>query len=143
LRRKQLRQRRTRQHTLRRVPILQDRAPLRRRQYLQPTNRDLGRRNRCLQQTNKPPRQNLNACPLEQVAGIFHHPADPTRPAIRTDTSTFPPAPATASTRALSPSSSSCAGALFCNANITWNSGWCANERAGLSASTSRSNGSS
>src|SRR5262249_2310482 len=40
-------------------------------------------RNRCLQQTNKPPRQNLNACPLEQVAGIFHHPADPTRPAIR------------------------------------------------------------
>src|SRR5215471_3759532 len=83
LRRKQLRQRRSRQHALRRVPILQDRAPLRRRQNLQPTNRDLGRRNRCLQQTNKPPRQNLNACPLEQVAGIFHHPADPTRPAIR------------------------------------------------------------
>src|SRR5262245_31285854 len=60
-----------------------------------------------------------------------------------TDKSNFALAPATGSTLTLSPSSSSCAGALFCNANITWNSGWCANERAGLSASTSRSNGSS
>src|SRR5215468_3631414 len=60
-----------------------------------------------------------------------------------TDKSNFALAPATGSTRALSPASSSSTGALFCNANITWNSGWCANERAGLSASTSRSNGSS
>src|SRR5262249_21238388 len=42
LRRKQLRQRRSRQHALRRVPILQDRAPLRRRQNLQPTNGYVG-----------------------------------------------------------------------------------------------------
>ena len=33
--------------------------------------------------------------------------------------------------------------ALFWNASITWNSGWRASERAGLSTSTSRSNGRS
>src|SRR6266478_1638270 len=137
LRRKQLRQRRTRQRTPGRGPLLQQRATLRRRQYLQPPDRNLGRRYRSLQHTNQPPRQRLNARTIEQVAGVFHHPAEPT------DKSNFALAPTTGSTRALSPASSSSAAALFCNANITWNSGWCANERAGLSASTSRSNGSS
>ena len=41
-----------------------------------------------------------------------------------------------------SPGSSRPTGALFCNASITWNSGWRDSERAGLSTSTSRSNGS-
>src|SRR5215510_6944040 len=65
------------------------------------------------------------------------------RSARLTDKSNFALASATGSTLALTPASSSSTAALFCNANITWNSGWCANERAGLSASTSRSNGSS
>ena len=49
------------------------------------------------------------------------------------------PAQRSASARA-APSS---AGALFCSASITWNSGWRDSERAGLSTSTSRSNGRS
>src|SRR5260221_547932 len=83
LRRKQLRQRRTRQRTPRRGPLVQQRATLRRRQYLQPPDRNLGRRHRSLQHTNQPPRQNLNARPIEQVAGVFHHPAEPARTAVR------------------------------------------------------------
>src|SRR6201982_830812 len=73
LRRKQLRQRRTRQRTLRRGPLLQQRATLLSRQYLQPPNRNLGRRHRSLQHTNQPTSQRLNAPPLEQVGSI----ADP------------------------------------------------------------------
>src|SRR5215813_2501729 len=83
LRRKQLRQRRTRQRTRRRVPIPQQRATLPSRQNVQPTNRNLGRRHRALQQPNQPSRQRLHARPLEQVAGIFHHPAEPPRTPIR------------------------------------------------------------
>src|SRR5499426_3074924 len=70
LRRKQLRQRRTRQRTLRRVPLLQDRMALRRRQNIQPPNRNLGRRHRSFQQPNQPTRQRLYARPLEQVGSI-------------------------------------------------------------------------
>jgi hypothetical protein len=50
---------------------------------------------------------------------------------------------ATGSNRVASPGTSKRAAALFWNASITWNSGWCDSERAGLSTSTSRSNGSS
>src|SRR5512133_1452005 len=117
LRRKQLRQRRSRQRTLRRVPLLQDRATL------PSSNRSLA----------------YSITPLSPPA----LPSALRSSAKLTDKSNFALAPATGSTLTLSPSSSSCAGALFCSANITWNSGWCANERAGLSASTSRSNGSS
>ena len=50
---------------------------------------------------------------------------------------------ATGSTLAVTPGSSSkLTGALFWNASITWNSGCRDSERAGLSTSTSRSNGS-
>src|ERR1700730_16342408 len=50
---------------------------------------------------------------------------------------------ATGSNRVASPGTSKRAAALFWNASITWNSGWCDSDRAGLSTSTSRSNGSS
>src|SRR4029453_13142661 len=53
-----------------------------------------------------------------------------------TDRSNLALALETGSTLALSPESSSCTGALFCNASITWNSGWCDSDRAGLSTST-------
>src|SRR5215470_5877109 len=70
LRRKQLRQRRCRQRMRRRVPLLQQPAALRRRQNIQPTDRNLGRRDRSLQQTNQPTLQNRNARPLKQVGSI-------------------------------------------------------------------------
>src|SRR6266481_1675689 len=60
-----------------------------------------------------------------------------------TDRSNLALALETGSMLALSPESSNCTGALFCNASITWNSGWCDSDRAGLSTSTSRSNGTS
>ena len=51
---------------------------------------------------------------------------------------------ATGSKLAVTPGSSAkLTGALFWNASITWNSGCRASDRAGLSTSTSRSNGTS
>src|SRR5262249_40164903 len=136
LRRKQLRQRRSRQRTLRRVPLLQDRMALRRRQNVQPANRNLGRRHRSFQQPHQPtppPASPASASPLLRPNRSLAYPTPPLSPpgppsALRssaklTDKSNFALAPATGSTLTLSPSSSSCAGALFCNANITWNSG--------------------
>src|SRR5919198_358900 len=79
LRRKQLRQRRRQNLPTRRVPVLQQQTPLCPRQQLQPTNRYIRRRDRCLQQTNQPSRQRFNAPPIEQVAGVFNHPANPSR----------------------------------------------------------------
>src|SRR5262249_40398607 len=38
---------------------------------------------RSLQQPNQPTRQRLYAPTIEQVAGIFHHPAEPARTAVR------------------------------------------------------------
>ena len=65
------------------------------------------------------------------------------RPA-RTTGRTWRSPPATGVGRAAQPRQldAGSAGASFWNASITWNSGWRASERAGLSTSTSRSNGS-
>src|SRR2546430_2327555 len=83
LRRKQLRQRRRQNRTPRRVPILEQPPPLSRRQKLKPPNRHIRRRYRPLQNTKEPISQRLNAGPIEQVAGVFNHPADPGRRAVR------------------------------------------------------------
>src|SRR6059036_2963371 len=144
--RKQLRNRFRLQRPSRRIPILQDRAPLLPREKLKPPNRNLRRRNRSLQKANIAASKRLNARMIKNVAGVFNHPGEPS--ALRcsprlTDKSNFALALETGSMLALSPASSSCTGALFCNTSITWNSGWCDSDRAGLSTSTSRSNGSS
>src|SRR5262249_7655121 len=72
------------------IPIPQQRATLPSRQNVQPTNRNLGRRHRGLQQPNQPPRQRLYARALEQVGSIVepqlqplarrHHQAQRPRP---------------------------------------------------------------
>ena len=66
------------------------------------------------------------------------------RSASANDRSNLAPATATASNAGLQPRQLEARpAASFWNASITWNSGWCASERAGLSTSTSRSNGRS
>ena len=113
-------------------------------------DRTLGIGNRCLQQANEPAHERLDAGAVEQVGGIFHHPADPRRrpsaprssPRL-TDRSNFALEVATRSKPQLSPSSSSFTSAVFCSTSITWNSGCRDSDRAGLSTSTSRSNGTS
>ena len=60
-----------------------------------------------------------------------------------TDRSNLALALAIGSNALRSPGNSSRTAALFCNASITWNSGCRDSERAGLSTSTSRSNGRS
>src|SRR5713101_4832891 len=130
LRRKQLRNRPRLKRPRRRVPILQDPAPLLPRDKLKPPNRNLRRRNRSLQKPTIPP----------SPAGVPS--AWRCSPRL-TDRSNLALALETGSMLALSPESSNCTGALFCNASITWNSGWCDSDRAGLSTSTSRSNGTS
>src|SRR5258708_12731902 len=67
----------------RRVPILQDPAPLLPRDKLKPPNRNLRRRNRSLQKPNIPPIKRLNAGPIKNIAGVFNHPAQPPRRALR------------------------------------------------------------
>jgi hypothetical protein len=84
LRRKQRRQRRRQNRTTRRVPILQQQPTLRPRQQLQPTNRNIRRRYRRLQKANQPSRKPLNAPPIEKVARVFNHPANPSRHPVRT-----------------------------------------------------------
>src|SRR5215468_2387446 len=83
LRPQRIHKRPTPQHPIRRVPILQQLTPLDRRQKLQPANRNIRRRNRALQNTNKPRPQRLNARPIKQVARVFNYPADPSRTAVR------------------------------------------------------------
>src|SRR6267378_4078611 len=83
LRRKQLRNRPRLKRPRRRVPILQDPAPLLPREKLKPPNRNLRRRNRSLQKPNIPPSKRLNAGPIKNIAGVFNHPAQPRRRAVR------------------------------------------------------------
>ena len=87
---------------------------------------------------------------LEQVGAVFQHPVDPRRRAVRPRAArvgsatgrTWRCAVATGSSARLQPRQArGCTGALFCNASITWNSGWRASDRAGLRTSTRRSNG--
>ena len=59
------------------------------------------------------------------------------------DKSNFELAVDTASNDAATPSSSNSTAALFWNASITWNSGCRDSDRAGLTTSTNRSNGTS
>src|SRR5215210_3873375 len=111
---KQFRQRRGRQRLRGVVPCLQQRVALLRAQYLQPADRPLRIRHCGLQQAHQPLRQ-----PLHTLAVTI------------------------GSSAAVKPGRSRLTSALFWNANITWNSGWRDSERAGLTTSTSRSNGSS
>ena len=70
-------------------------------------------------------------------------PSAPRCSARLSDRSNLALALATGSKPVLSPASSRLTSALFCSTSITWNSGCRDSERAGLSTSTSRSNGSS
>ena len=65
------------------VPVVQDGDALRGRQDIQAPDRAIGIGNRCLQQTNQPPDERLDGGAVEQVGGIFHHPADPRRRPVR------------------------------------------------------------
>ena len=124
-----------------------------RRQQLQRPDRPIRRRqpppsssriSRCAQR--------LDRAAIEQVGGVFQH-ARRCRPARRPRRAapsaqptgrTSPVAAATVSNRASSPGSAAAgAAASLWNASITWNSGCRDSERAGLSTSTSRSNGTS
>ena len=129
----------------------QDGVALLGRENVEAADRPLRLRHRRLQQPNQPTRQRRNARPVEQVGGVFEHPVDPRRLAVRAallceaerqvelGAGSVDRFEATA----VSPGSSRLAGALFCSASITWNSGCRDSERAGLSTSTSRSNGKS
>src|SRR5207245_3962961 len=77
--RKQLRNRLRLQRPSRRVPILQERAPLFPREKLEPPNRHLRRRNRSLQKANIAASKRLNARTIKNVAGVFNHPTKPRR----------------------------------------------------------------
>ena len=100
----------------------------------------------------QPRRQRLDARPAR--TGRWRTRARPrSRPACRrpraprarlTDRSNLALAVATGSNARRQPRQARAApAALFCSASITWNSGWRDSERAGLSTSTSRSNGTS
>ena len=53
-------------------------------QNVEPADRTLRIRNRRLQQPHQPPRHRLDARAIEQVGGVFQHPLDPRRRAVRT-----------------------------------------------------------
>ena len=132
------------------VPLPQNGVALLGRENVEAADRPLRLRNRRLQQANQPIRQRRNARAVEQVGGVFQCPVDPRRLAVRAallarlrNKSNLALAVSTGSTTATSPGRSRLAGALFCSASITWNSGWRDSERAGLMTSTSRSNGKS
>ena len=120
-------------------------------QNVQAADRQLGRRNRRLQQTDQPLPKRLDAGAIEQVGGVFHHPRDPGRRAVRGALLAQIEREVELGggglhrlNRGGEPRQlESWPAALFWNASITWNSGCRANERAGLSTSTSRSNGRS
>ena len=135
------------------VPLPQDRAALRRRRGCR------GGRSRARDRRPQPPaaarsrpRQRLDAC--RDRTGRWRIPAPPRSPPAsrppraarrgqatgRTSRSPLRPAQ---TPRCRPGSVEARAGALFWNASITWNSGCRASERAGLSTSTSRSNGTS
>jgi hypothetical protein len=121
-----------------------------RAQNVQAADRQVGRLNRRRQQTDKPCRNRLDRGAIEQVGGVFTTPAIPAgvpsaarrSPRLR-ERSNLVAAVSTGSNVALSPGSSRLLAASFWNASMTWNRGCRANERVGLSASTSRSNGRS
>ena len=114
--------------------------------------RGCGVRHRGLQQPHQPLAKPPHRRSVEQVAGVFQHAVDagrrrrrpraarPARPTGRTSRSRSPPAAAAPQAPAAPapppPRSAS-------NASITWNSGCRDSDRAGLSTSTSRSNGRS
>ena len=148
------RQGRGRDGTRRVVPLAQDGVALRRRSRMSRlADRLLGIRNRGLKQPHEPLRQRLDGCPIEQVGGVFD--ARHRCPAGAPSAARCSPRPSERSNLAVAvvdrlrgdasdPAAQAIsAGALFCSASMTWNSGWRASERAGLSTSTSRSNGRS
>ena len=112
-------------------------------------DRLIGCRKRRLEKTHQSSRHRLGAGAIEQVGGVLEHAVDSHRGAIaaallaKTDGEVELVVAATGSNAVVSPGRSKPAGALFWNASITWNSGWRASERAGLTTSTRRSNGSS
>src|SRR5258707_11247539 len=83
LRRKQLRNRPRLKRPRRRVPILQDPAPLLPREKLKPPNRNLSRRNPSLQKPNIPPSNRLNPAPTKNIPAEFNTPPHPPRLAAR------------------------------------------------------------
>ena len=133
------------------VPAPQQRLALAGRQNVERPDRTPRLRNRRLQQPDEPRRQRLHARPDRTGRWRIRSPRNPGgravepralrpgSPTSRTWRSPSPPAQSSPSV----PKAPAAAAALFCNASITWNSGWRASERAGLSTSTSRSNGSS
>ena len=80
---KQIDQRAGRKRTSRRVPVLQNGAPLERRQDLQAADRTVGFGNRSPQQTLQTPRQRLHPRPIKKVGGIFQRARDPRRSTLR------------------------------------------------------------
>ena len=138
-------------HRLRgRVPRSRMLCALRRRQHLQRPDRS--------DPAPQPPppaaapdaQPALHAAPIEQVAGVFQHADEPRRTASAAAPLRHAHRQVELRARArhrlrpaLSPASSAPHAALLCNASITWNSGCRDSERAGLSTSTSRSNGTS
>ena len=71
LRRKQLRQARSRHRPRRVVPMLQDPMPLLSRENIDAANRPIGSANRRRQQPDQPLRQRLHCAAIKQIAGIF------------------------------------------------------------------------
>src|ERR1700737_4843887 len=146
--RKQPRQRRPRQRVRRRVPIPQDRAPFFRAEDVNAPERKLRLRHRRTQISRSPipatlARSNRSlaySIPPTSPAAL---PSEPRRSLTLTYRSNFALASSPASNDASTPLTSNTAGAVFCSTSITWNSGWRESDRAGLSSSTSRSNGTS
>ena len=93
----------------------------------------------------------LDGAAVEQVGGVFELAMDPSRRAVRA--ALLGQRQRQVELRAVGRhrlearrqpgSSAKLTGALFWNASITWNSGCRDSDRAGLSTSTSRSNGRS
>ena len=65
------------------VPRVQDGDALLGGEDVETSDRTLGSRNRSLQQADESFCQRLDAGAIEQVGGVFHHPADPRRGAVR------------------------------------------------------------
>ena len=148
------RQRRPSRHCAGVVPDPQDGVALGRVQDRQAASARRRIGHRALQQPDQPLPQRRDAGLVEQVAGVFQHALDAGRRAVGrraarlspTDRSNFALAVAIGCGRHREPGSSSagaCPAVSVSNASITWNSGCRDSDRAGLSTSTSRSNGSS
>src|SRR5262249_29040258 len=133
------------------VEAAQDPPALFRPENVQAADRTLGCRDRSMQETDEPRRQCFDSRAVEQVGGVFDNAHDPGRRAVRSallahahgavEPRARPDAPAPS--RDVSPGRWRSTGPAFCNTSITWNSGCRASDRAGLTTSTSRSNGTS